>query len=125
MEINDKLNCIVESVPSPMSVAPSTWEGNRNRKHAEMWCCGRNDHGQLGTGTMTEKLRELPPNTTERKEHTNIEERKAIEWCPFSELLSPIQGASTGSLHSIMLTQDNLPSHVATVSLKKNNKITK
>lgn len=92
----------------------ATWT-NRNRKYSELWCCGRNDHGQLGNGSMSEKSRELPPFVGVEATIKHIPERIAIEWCSFSEILTPIQGGSAGALHSIFLSQDPMPSHVTTV----------
>ena len=89
-----------------------TWVANRARKFAEVWCCGRNDHGQCGTGSMDDKVRDLPITPgVEQNPLVNAEERKVLEWCAFSELLSPIQGASSGSMHTVILGQDTVPSH--------------
>lgn len=95
-------------------MAQPAWEGNRSRKYAEIWSCGRNDHGQCGTGTMEDKPRVVFQLAgVEQNPLVCEDERKVVEWCEFSSLLSPIQGGSCGSMHSIFLSQDIPPSHSA------------
>ena len=98
---------------------------SRERVHGHVWTCGRNDHGQCGTGTMKEKscsIWEVPEDVVAElgahRQPSHLEERRVLEWCPFSSSLSPIQSLACGSMHSVVLGQDKPPGHTEDYSIR-------
>ena len=78
----------------------------------EVWCSGRNDHGQLGNGTMEDKF--TLPETFPGVELPVInfeEERKVLDWCKFSTIIDGITATACGSMHLMILGKDIPPSH--------------
>jgi hypothetical protein len=89
------------------------WESSSRRQHAQVWSCGRNDHGQCGVGTMMDKPHSVPSyERIEAKPLANIPERMVQEWCNFSDVKGPVLGSSGGFLHSIVLSKEPIPTHI-------------